>query len=78
MSARITDSVSQVVTLNLSAAPMLAMGMTYAAMANSIGNLMGNAVTAEQFSQIIQNTSTTQCCALIVSVGAAGAAKAAG
>ena len=61
--------------VNVGFAPMVAMGFTYAAMSNSIGKVMANAVTCEQNSQMIQNTSVAQCCALMVSIGAAGAAK---
>ena len=70
-----TDSVTQVNTINIGVAAPLAMDLTYVAMSKSVGQLMNNAVTTENYSQIIQNTTVAQCCALIISLGAAGAAK---
>jgi len=75
MNNQITDSVTQACALNIGVAAPLAMDLTYVAMAKSIGQLMGNAVTTENFSQVVQNATVTQCCALIISVGAAGATK---
>ncbi|RBP53105.1 RebB family R body protein [Arenicella xantha] len=57
--------------LNVGYAAPLSMGLTYIAMANSIAKLMGNAVSAEGNSQVIQNSNVTQCCALIIATGAA-------
>ncbi len=69
-----SSSATQTLALNVGAAAPVSMGLTYMAMANSVSNLMSNAVSAEKFSQIIQNTSVTQCCALIIAVGTAKAA----
>jgi len=69
-----TNSSTQLTALNIGAAPSLAMGMTYIAMADSVAHLMSNAVSAEKFSQVIQNANVTQCCALILPVGAVSAA----
>ncbi len=74
MSIVITDSVTQACVLNVGAAPPVAMGLTYVAMANIISQVMNNAVTAEQSSQVIQNACVAQTCALIIAVGAAAAA----
>lgn len=60
---------------NLIVAPALSLDMVAVVMANSIGLLMENAVVAEQNTQQISNASVAQCCALIISAGAAGATK---
>jgi len=75
MSDMITDSVTQVTALSLGSSAPLSMDLTYITMSKSLGQLMGNAVMTENFSQTIQNTAVAQCCALIISMGAAGAAK---
>jgi len=74
MTQVISSSVTPSLAINVGAAAPLSMGLTYMAMASSVSTLMSNAVSAEKFSQVIQNTSVTQCCALIIAVGAAKAA----
>lgn len=74
MGYTISNAPTESLAMNVGAAAPVSMGMTYMAMADSISILMNNAVGAEKFSQIIQNTSVTQCCALIIAIGAAGAA----
>lgn len=69
------NSVAQMTVLNVAVAPMVAMGMVDISMANSIGNMMANAVSAQQNCQVIENASVTQCCALMIAVGIAQAAK---
>lgn len=61
--------------MSVGLSPNISMGLTYMAMSSSLAHVMNNAVTAERSSQMIQTASVTQCCALMVSIGAAGAAK---
>jgi len=70
-----SNSVTQSSLLNIGYAAPVSMGLTYVAMANSIAKLMSNAVSAEGYSQVIQNSSVTQCCALIIAAGAAEVTK---
>ena len=49
--------------LSAGAAPSVAMAWTYLAMAQSIGLLMNNAVTAEKNMQTTANAATTVACA---------------
>ena len=70
--AKTIDNVS---LLNVAYAPMLSMSMTEIAMANSISNVMGNAVTAQQNCQVIENATVVQCCALMIAAGIAKAAS---
>jgi hypothetical protein len=51
-------------------APSVAMGMTYVAMANSIGLAMDNAVAAQQRGQVMGEAATVQVLALIIAKGA--------
>ena len=52
--------------LPIAQAPAVAMGMTYLAMADSIGLAMQNAVACQQRSQITANTATTVATARIL------------
>jgi hypothetical protein len=61
--------------LNIGEAPSAAMGMTYLAMADSIGLAMENAVSAQQRGQVIGEAATVQVVALIIAVGVAEATK---
>ncbi|HEV2817025.1 MAG TPA: RebB family R body protein [Allosphingosinicella sp.] len=61
--------------LTVGLAPAAAMGMTYLAMANSIGLAMENAAAAQQRGQAIGEAATVQVVALIIAVGVAEAAK---
>jgi hypothetical protein len=56
-------------------APSAAMGMTYVAMARTIGLVLENGAAAQQRGQVIGEAATVQVVLLII---AAGAAKAAG
>ncbi|GAB2199236.1 RebB family R body protein [Sessilibacter sp. MAH4] len=60
--------------INVSLSAPASLGLTYLAMSESISILMENAVSAERDSQIVQNAAVTQCCALMISAGAAFAA----
>lgn len=64
--------------LTIGEAPSAAMGMTYLAMADSIGLAMENAVAAQQRGQVIGEAATVQVVALIIAVGVAEAAKGGG
>lgn len=52
------------------AAPAVAMGMTYVAMAESIGLVMENAAAAQQRGQIFGEAATVQVVAMIIEAGA--------
>jgi len=58
------------VLLAIGEAPSIAMGMTYVAMANSIGLEMENAVAAQQRGQVIGEAALVQVLALIIAKGA--------
>ncbi len=58
--------------LDVGLAPSMAMGMTYVAMADSIGLAMANAVTNQQRGQVLATASVTQVLALIISKGSGG------
>lgn len=61
--------------LNLGTAQAFSLGITAVMMANSIGLLMENAINNEKSSQMIQSASVTQCCALMIAAGTAGATQ---
>ena len=52
-------------------APAFAMGMTYVAMADSLGLAMENAVASQQRGQVLAEASVAQVLALIITKGAA-------
>lgn len=58
------------VVIGVGEAPSVAMGMTYLAMANSIGLAMGNAAAAQQRGQLIGETAMVQVVAMILAKGA--------
>ena len=58
------------VVIGVGEAPSVAMGMTYLAMGQSVGHLMGNAVAAQQRGQLIGETATVQAVAMILAKGA--------
>ena len=68
----------QINSMSPALAQSFSVGVTSVAMANSLGLMMENAVVAEKGSQTIQSASISQCCVLMVAVGAAATAKAAG
>jgi hypothetical protein len=51
-------------------APAIAMGMTYVAMAHSIGLAMGNAVASQQRGQVVADAALAQVLAMIIAKGA--------
>jgi hypothetical protein len=61
--------------INIGMSPSLAMGMVYVSSGYSMGLLMDNSVRNKALSQLTNNASVDQCCALMISIGAAGAAK---
>ena len=61
--------------ISIGAALPLSMSMVDVSMASSISVLMMNAVSTQKNCQIIENATVTQCCALIISAGFAGAAS---
>jgi Killing trait len=56
--------------ITIGEAPSAAMGMTYLAMADSIGLVMENAAAAQQRSQVIGEAALVQVLALIIAKGA--------
>lgn len=56
--------------LNVGEAPATAMGMTYLAMATSIGLAMENAAAAQQRGQVIGEAALVQVLAMIIAKGA--------
>ena len=69
------NSAAKMTVLNVAIAPVVSLGMVEIAMANSVGNMMANAVSAQQNCQVIENASVTQCCAVMIAIGIASAAK---
>jgi hypothetical protein len=59
--------------LNVALAPSVAMGMTYVAMADSIGLEMANAVASQQRGQVVAGAALVQVLTLIIAAGTAGA-----
>ena len=70
----IAGSIGTLTTLSIGSAPPASMAMVNLSMAVSIGQIMSNAQAAQHNSQLIQNASTDQCCALIIAVGVASLA----
>jgi hypothetical protein len=68
---QITDAVTQTNVKVLGEAPAMAMGSLYQTMAQSLGILMQNAVSAQQSMNTISQAATTQGVALIYSVDTA-------
>lgn len=52
--------------------PAAAMGMTYVAMADSIGMAMGNAVASQQRGQVIEQATLVLVLAMIIKKGGSG------
>lgn len=73
--SNIYDAIALAQLSNLASPPYVSAGMVEVTMARSIGAVMYNAESTEKQSQTIQNTATAQCCALMISAGAAGATK---
>ena len=75
VNSQTTDSVALTGTSVLGQGPALSMDFAQVAMADSIGLVMQNAVTAQHNMQTITGAAVVQTCALVLSVGAAAAAK---
>ena len=75
MSRVIAGSANQVNLLNIGNAIPLSMAMVNTSMATSLSLVMMNATTAQKHAQAVENASVTQCCALMISAGAAAASK---
>ena len=63
------SGVSSVTALNVGLAPSVAMGMTYVAMADSMGIAMANAVSNQQRCQVVAGAVLTQVLTLIIVAG---------
>jgi hypothetical protein len=55
--------------------PAIAMGMTYVAMAHSIGLVMENAMTSQQRGQVLADAALAQVLAMIIAKGASPCPK---
>jgi Killing trait len=66
--ARLPGCVGEGSATALGQAPAFAMGMTYLAMADSLGIAMGNAVANQQRGQVIANAAVNQVLAMIIKV----------
>lgn len=64
--ARVAGCIGEESAIALAQAPALAMGMTYLAMADSLGLAMENAVAHQQRGQVITNAAVGQVLALIL------------
>ncbi|XOV80978.1 MAG: RebB family R body protein [Aestuariibacter sp.] len=73
--SNVYDAIALAQMSNLASPPYVSIGMAEITMAQSISGVMYNAVDTEKHSQTIQNTAAAQCCALMISAGAAGATK---
>lgn len=66
----LADEVASGSALVLGQAPAIAMGMTYVAMADSLGLAMENAVASQQRGQVLAGAALAQVLALIITKGA--------
>ncbi|MEK8030585.1 RebB family R body protein [Ideonella sp. DXS29W] len=69
--ARIAGPLGEGSALAIGLAPSFAMGMTYVAMADSLGLAMENAVANQQRGQVLAGAALAQVLALIITKGAA-------
>lgn len=66
----LADEAASGSALVLAQAPALAMGMTYVAVADSLGLAMENAVASQQRGQVLAGAALAQVLALIITKGA--------
>lgn len=67
--ARIAGPLAAGSVVSLGAAPAIAMGMTYVAMAGSLGLAMQNACATQQRTQVLADAALAQVLALIIARG---------
>lgn len=72
VNAQITDAVTQAALLTTGQAAAVSMGMTYLVMAQTIGMVMANAVTAQRGMQRIAEAAVVVTTTAIISKGLAG------
>jgi len=60
---------------NIALSPAVSIGMVYTSAGHSFGLLMENSTLNKSLAQIAANAGVDQCCALMISIGAAGAVK---
>jgi|JI8StandDraft_1071087.scaffolds.fasta_scaffold567997_1 hypothetical protein len=75
MSDSLVDSLASATCLNLGGAASVSMGLVSIAQAHALGLQMMNAMQAQRNAQITANAALSQCCALMISAGAAKAAN---
>lgn len=74
VNSQITDAVTQAAVLTTGQAAAVSMGLTYLVMAQTIGMVMANAVTAQRGMQRIAEASVVVTTAAIISKGLAAGA----
>lgn len=67
---QVTDAITQINSLSIGEGPSLSMALVSEVMAETMGMVMHNAVTAQGGMQVIAKSATTVVCALIISKGA--------
>ncbi len=72
VSSQITDAVTQANTSAVGLAPSYSLALTCTAMANSVSQLMQNAVTAQHNGQTLGAAATTITCATIIAFAVKG------
>lgn len=75
MSNSLNESVATVTCLNPGLAASVSMGLVSMAQAHAIGIQMMNAMQNQRSAQVTANAGLVQCCALMISAGAAEATK---
>lgn len=75
MSDSVSDALATVVCLNPGLAASVSMGFVSVAQAQAVGLQMMNAMQNQRSAQVTANASLVQCCALMISAGAAKATK---
>ncbi len=75
MSNSLVDSLASATCLNLGGAASVSMGLVSLAQAHALGLQMMNAMQAQRHAQATANAGLVQCCALMISAGAAKATK---
>lgn len=75
MSDSINDSLATATCLNPGLAASVSMGLVSMAQAHALGLQMMNAMQNQRSGQVTANAGLVQCCALMISAGAAEATK---
>ena len=70
MNSQVTDAITQANALAVGEGPAASMAMVNAVMAETLGMMMHNAITAQNGMQTIAKSATAVVCSLIISQGA--------